>query len=94
MAPFQWGLSGVYSILSVYPRLQTGSGCIPIADTWADASYLPFTRHASPCVSNQVVSVPASAGLEVSVPHSPLLADGVEQDMNISHSPLGDTLSL
>ncbi len=44
-------------------------------------------------VSATIVSAPNTVGIEVSVPQSPLLGDGVEQDMAISGSSLGDTLS-
>ncbi len=46
-----------------------------------------------PWYMTATVSAPPSAGPEVSLPHSPVSADGVEQDMDVSRSSFEDTLS-
>ncbi len=67
---------------ATYPLLSAGST--------RPVFHLPGSR---PWTVTATVTAPPSAGPEVSLPQSPFSADGVEQDMDVSRSSFGDTLS-
>lgn len=96
--PFSGAYLGCTIRLSQYlgrffPRLWMGWGvhthyCLPGQRGWSSMYRTCVAWYEATCVT-----AASSVGAEDFVPQSPLLADGVEQDMDISRSSLGDTLS-
>ena len=74
----------------ILPYYICGKGRVTFPGSTQPVFHLPGSR---PRNVTATVNAPPLAGPEVSLPHSPISADGVKQDMDVSRSSFGDTLS-